>query len=245
MMAHSAFSLWPVAHSSSLYPQQQALFLNLQGANAPVDMATVNSLLGSKMHLTGHPQVHTVLKNQTDQAAFREQAQFPVHPVSAPTDKDIGLLATLATQSERGFAPFSHAVTANSQAQKSEAPKPACKPIRRSSPDESGPVKRVFPRRKAGQSARPNNEPVVLNEEVLSPLFDYPLQEACNRLGICATALKKACRRIGIKKWPYKCNPPTNPSPISKRSAPAKTSVDKSAAALPAPSGHSVSSLLN
>ena len=34
--------------------------------------------------------------------------------------------------------------------------------------------------------------------------FDMPLVQAAKKLGICATALKKVCRKLGIHKWPYK-----------------------------------------
>eukprot|EP00961_Rhodomonas_salina_P276497 3735640-Rhodomonas_salina.1 len=75
-----------------------------------------------------------------------------------------------------------------------------------------GKVNKVFPRRKAGQDSRSNSQPVVLSETVLRELFYLPLQEACAKLGICATALKKACRKLGIKKWPYRTSRGT-PSP--------------------------------
>eukprot|EP00282_Hemiselmis_andersenii_P047363 CAMPEP_0172079830 /NCGR_PEP_ID=MMETSP1043-20130122/18391_1 /TAXON_ID=464988 /ORGANISM="Hemiselmis andersenii, Strain CCMP441" /LENGTH=52 /DNA_ID=CAMNT_0012741057 /DNA_START=24 /DNA_END=179 /DNA_ORIENTATION=+ len=31
-----------------------------------------------------------------------------------------------------------------------------------------------------------------------------PLLDAASSLGICATALKKVCRKLGVQKWPYK-----------------------------------------
>lgn len=63
----------------------------------------------------------------------------------------------------------------------------------------------LFPRRKAGQS-RPGGGkgPVVLNLELLEQFYGMPLHVAANRLGICQTAIKKVCRRLGIMKWPYK-----------------------------------------
>jgi len=45
---------------------------------------------------------------------------------------------------------------------------------------------------------------VVLNLETLEQFFCYPLHLAAKKLGICQTAIKKVCRRLGIKKWPYK-----------------------------------------
>ena len=45
---------------------------------------------------------------------------------------------------------------------------------------------------------------MVLNDTVLRQLFTLPLHEAAVRLGISATAMKSACRKLGIKKWPYR-----------------------------------------
>mmetsp|Transcript_20846 Transcript_20846/g.51233 ORF Transcript_20846/g.51233 Transcript_20846/m.51233 type:complete len:218 (+) Transcript_20846:660-1313(+) len=63
----------------------------------------------------------------------------------------------------------------------------------------------LFPRRKAGQT-RPGGGrgPVVLNLEMLEQFYGVPLHVAAKKLGICQTAIKKVCRRLGIKKWPYK-----------------------------------------
>jgi len=63
----------------------------------------------------------------------------------------------------------------------------------------------LFPRRKAGQT-RPGGGrgPVVLTLELLEQFYGMPLHVAAKRLGICQTAIKKVCRRLGIKKWPYK-----------------------------------------
>jgi len=35
--------------------------------------------------------------------------------------------------------------------------------------------------------------------------------------GICATALKKVCRKLGIEKWPYKDNKPAVTMPAMKK----------------------------
>jgi len=40
--------------------------------------------------------------------------------------------------------------------------------------------------------------------ELLEKFYGMPLHVAANRLGICQTAIKKVCRRLGIMKWPYK-----------------------------------------
>ena len=67
-----------------------------------------------------------------------------------------------------------------------------------------GSVNTIFPRRKQGQHARINSQPVILNEATLSQLFTLPLHKAAVKLGISATAMKSACRKLGIKKWPYR-----------------------------------------
>eukprot|EP00960_Hanusia_phi_P071432 767554-Hanusia_phi.AAC.3 len=63
----------------------------------------------------------------------------------------------------------------------------------------------LFPRRKAGQ-AQPGggHGPVILSLELLEQFYNMPLHLAAKRLGICQTAIKKVCRKLGIKKWPYK-----------------------------------------
>uniref|UniRef100_A0A7S0LX11 RWP-RK domain-containing protein n=1 Tax=Cryptomonas curvata TaxID=233186 RepID=A0A7S0LX11_9CRYP len=63
----------------------------------------------------------------------------------------------------------------------------------------------LFPRRKAGQAPQEGGKgPVVLSVELLEKFYGMPLHTAAKKLGICQTAIKKVCRRLGIKKWPYK-----------------------------------------
>jgi len=47
---------------------------------------------------------------------------------------------------------------------------------------------------------RGSHEPVDF--EVLSQYFHLPITEVAKTLGICATALKKICRKNGIPRWP-------------------------------------------
>ena len=64
---------------------------------------------------------------------------------------------------------------------------------------------KIFPRRKGGQSKKcAESAPVIITAELLQTCFDMPLVRAAKKLGICATALKKVCRKLGIHKWPYK-----------------------------------------
>lgn len=43
-----------------------------------------------------------------------------------------------------------------------------------------------------------------LTFEDLEPLFCVSQQEAAERLGISATTLKKASRRLGLRRWPFR-----------------------------------------
>mmetsp|Transcript_41679 Transcript_41679/g.131396 ORF Transcript_41679/g.131396 Transcript_41679/m.131396 type:complete len:337 (+) Transcript_41679:854-1864(+) len=45
--------------------------------------------------------------------------------------------------------------------------------------------------------------PVKLSTELLRQHFDMPLNDAARKLGICATAIKKVCRKMGIRQWPF------------------------------------------
>jgi len=64
----------------------------------------------------------------------------------------------------------------------------------------------IFPRRKAGQSKRqPDNQaPIKLTKEMLEDMFDVPLVAAAVKLGISKTALKNACRHLGLLQWPFR-----------------------------------------
>lgn len=71
-------------------------------------------------------------------------------------------------------------------------------------PQDSGNV--IFPRRKQGQHNKKHGrkEGVVVTIEILESVFHMPLHKACKSLGVCATALKRACRKLGVQKWPYR-----------------------------------------
>jgi len=47
-------------------------------------------------------------------------------------------------------------------------------------------------------------EPIVLDAETLKKYFHVPLNVAAQKIGVCTTALKQACRKIGIKSWPHR-----------------------------------------
>uniref|UniRef100_A0A7S4KX31 RWP-RK domain-containing protein n=1 Tax=Guillardia theta TaxID=55529 RepID=A0A7S4KX31_GUITH len=61
----------------------------------------------------------------------------------------------------------------------------------------------IYPRKKLGQESRKSNL-VVLTFESISEMFHYPLSSVAQQLNISQTALKKACRDLGIERWPYR-----------------------------------------
>lgn len=100
----------------------------------------------------------------------------------------------------------------------------------------------IFPRRKAGQSKRQadNEAPVKLTPEILESIASIPLVAAAKKLGISKTALKNACRNLGLKRWPFRrrredarrnalINPvASTPSTLSKTSSKTGSSSDHS-----------------
>ena len=64
----------------------------------------------------------------------------------------------------------------------------------------------IFPRRKTvnANGKGQDGEPVFVTREFITPYFKMPMVAACAELGVCPTAMKKACRKLGIVKWPYR-----------------------------------------
>ena len=79
----------------------------------------------------------------------------------------------------------------------------------------------IYPRRKAGQKKRESGTgtAVVVSLEVLNGFADIPLVHAAKKLGISKTALKSACRTLGLERWPFRrptdCLPVRETSPQS------------------------------
>lgn len=44
----------------------------------------------------------------------------------------------------------------------------------------------------------------LISLDDIKPLFHLPLAHAARILGVCGTFLKTACRRVGVKRWPYR-----------------------------------------
>mmetsp|Transcript_36222 Transcript_36222/g.81562 ORF Transcript_36222/g.81562 Transcript_36222/m.81562 type:complete len:152 (+) Transcript_36222:50-505(+) len=66
-------------------------------------------------------------------------------------------------------------------------------------------VVKVCPRakRQRVQGADEEARPVNLDLQTVEGLFRYKQAEAAKMLGISLSAMKSACRRIGISRWPY------------------------------------------
>jgi len=62
----------------------------------------------------------------------------------------------------------------------------------------------IFPRRKVGESKKDTRGPVLITLDVLESMADVPLSDAARKLGVSSTAIKKACRKIGVQRWPYR-----------------------------------------
>ena len=61
-----------------------------------------------------------------------------------------------------------------------------------------------YPRRSTGAVDEQAPDSVCVTLEELTALMHLPLPAAAKRVGLCATTFKKACRRVGVKKWPYR-----------------------------------------
>lgn len=90
---------------------------------------------------------------------------------------------------------------------------------------------------------------MVVGLDRLRACFGMPLHAASKHLGICATAIKKVCRKLGIKKWPYReikgtSNRMKNGRDAQKKAKPPRIipvqGNDKSASAVPKAEGAAV-----
>mmetsp|Transcript_2586 Transcript_2586/g.6188 ORF Transcript_2586/g.6188 Transcript_2586/m.6188 type:complete len:191 (-) Transcript_2586:1146-1718(-) len=66
-------------------------------------------------------------------------------------------------------------------------------------------VARVFPRRRRNEREIDTNrrEEIVLTAADITNMFYMRQAEAAESLGISLTALKNACKQVGIEHWPY------------------------------------------
>ena len=73
----------------------------------------------------------------------------------------------------------------------------------------------VIPRRKrkagasSGVSGAAKVKPIKIALEILDRLSNLSLSQAADSLGISSTAMKKSCRKLGVRRWPYKSDQPS------------------------------------
>lgn len=63
---------------------------------------------------------------------------------------------------------------------------------------------RVFVQPRRTQRKAAKKPLVVVTRAVLEPLFEMTLVGAARALGVGTTALKSACRKLGLRGWPYR-----------------------------------------
>eukprot|EP00960_Hanusia_phi_P056631 763329-Hanusia_phi.AAC.11 len=67
---------------------------------------------------------------------------------------------------------------------------------------------RIFPRTKKGDLKKLHKTrgraPLTFDLDYITSLFDVPQEKAAKTLGISLAAIKRACRQLGIERWPYK-----------------------------------------
>jgi len=138
----------------------------------------------------GHPQMPSHAMSVATHAPAKEQSLFPLS-----FDPTYGMPAQRVTQ--RSGDPFLESA-ALQEHYHSAIPGPRTQASTR----QVG-VSTVIPRRKAGQVADSVAMPVSITVETLKLYANVPLAKAAALLGISSTAMKKACRRLGVTRWPY------------------------------------------
>lgn len=66
------------------------------------------------------------------------------------------------------------------------------------------PDSQCYVARRGDGSASESKRRIVLTRAILESLFHLPLNEAAKHVGLSNTTFKKACRRFGVMKWPYR-----------------------------------------
>jgi len=116
----------------------------------------------------------------------------PPQTQAAPTEKTS--VSPCTNNLSRGSGPTNFAQALLSNPAKAQSASPS------GSEDEDKKSEGRKPRRKARGERR------VYSCEDLQPLFKLPLCEAAAHLSMSARSLANVCRKLGIKKWPYKAS---------------------------------------
>ena len=85
----------------------------------------------------------------------------------------------------------------------------------------------ILPRRRAGgansgdsDGAAPWPGPVSITLDLLEGMADLTIAAAARRIRVSATSLKKACRRLGVDRWPFRRAAPAPADADERRPAP-------------------------
>uniref|UniRef100_A0A7S0UDB4 RWP-RK domain-containing protein n=1 Tax=Hemiselmis andersenii TaxID=464988 RepID=A0A7S0UDB4_HEMAN len=62
-------------------------------------------------------------------------------------------------------------------------------------------VEMIMPRNKPGETGV--KDPVAITLPILCQYFHEPLSVASAQIGISSTALKRVCRKLGVRRWPF------------------------------------------
>jgi len=107
----------------------------------------------------------------------------------------------------------------------------------------------LYPRRKGdargdarSDAPQRGRKPVSLELATVEAKFDLPQPEAAMELGISLTSLKLVCRKLGLKKWPYRRPGKSHPAP--KKEAKDETGTALNVAARHTPSEVEAAALL-
>ena len=167
-------------------------------------------------------EVGTHSRRLRSDSSVSSSASYCSNFSSVSAEASMSTCAGTSTEAEVGLeAGGRHRIASTGSMQRaSRAPKHA--KDRRDAPNV------IYPRRKVGQDMRNSNQ-VVVTAEILEQVkfskshlpilysmagaltfsaflqhFHMPLHDAATKLGLCATAIKKACRRFGILRWPFR-----------------------------------------
>eukprot|EP00292_Cryptomonas_paramecium_P012596 CAMPEP_0113703410 /NCGR_PEP_ID=MMETSP0038_2-20120614/25839_1 /TAXON_ID=2898 /ORGANISM="Cryptomonas paramecium" /LENGTH=362 /DNA_ID=CAMNT_0000627859 /DNA_START=106 /DNA_END=1190 /DNA_ORIENTATION=+ /assembly_acc=CAM_ASM_000170 len=98
-----------------------------------------------------------------------------------------------------------------------ESPEPC---VERSKGGRGAPYAKIYPRRKAHEErSELPSLPVKVTLELIEELSQYTLYRAADKIGVSATALKMACRKLGIAKWQCKRRSPPPQDNAAPRAA--------------------------